>query len=66
MRRAHAGVARDADLKAQRPRGRHIVGEHPANVTRLGPRCTSYHPDHRDHIRSGAVCRCAGIERLVI
>ena len=31
----------DADLKAQRPRGRHIVGEHPVNVARLGSRCTA-------------------------
>src|SRR5580704_4077570 len=31
----------DADLKAQRPRDRHIVGDHPANVTRLGSSCTA-------------------------
>ena len=31
----------DADLKAQRPRDRHIVGDHPANVARLGLRCTA-------------------------
>jgi hypothetical protein len=33
----------DADLKAQTP-GRHIVGEHPVNVARLGSRCTADHP----------------------
>ena len=38
--------AEDADLKAQRPRDRHIVGDHPAYVARLGLRCTAYHPDH--------------------
>lgn len=30
----------NADLKAQRPRGRHIVGDHAANVSPLGSHCT--------------------------
>ena len=63
MRLVPRGSGPVSDLKAQTHRGRHIVGEHPVNVTRLGSRCTA--PDHPDHYQVRAVCRVL-VERLVI